>query len=101
MLSRHEVKRKRDIIHKPFWVKKWEKKISKIVQGVKSRGKHFREKWGLTDIRKLHDSLGKKIMVLYSKGGSLNSTRVQSLLARMQENWLQLDLFEAPLAGLP
>ena len=47
--------------------------VSKIVRGVKSRGKHFGgRKWGLADIRKWHDGLGKKITVLHSKRGSLN-----------------------------
>ena len=41
-------------------MKKSEKEISKIVRGVKSRGK----KWGLEDIRKPDGGLGKQIPIL-------------------------------------
>jgi len=45
--------------------KKSGKKISKIVLGVKSRGNHSGKKWGLADIRKPDDGLGKKTTVLH------------------------------------
>jgi len=46
-------------------MKKSEKKISKIVSGVKSEVKHFGKKWGLADTRKPDDGLGRKIPVLH------------------------------------
>jgi len=42
------------------WTKKSEKRISKIIWGVKQRGKHFGKKLGLADIRKPDDDLGNK-----------------------------------------
>ena len=40
-------------------MKKSEKKISKIVGGAQSTGRHFGKKWGLADTRKLDDGLRK------------------------------------------
>jgi len=42
------------------WTKKSEKRISKIIWGVKQRGKHFGKKLGLADVRKPDDDLGNK-----------------------------------------
>jgi len=42
------------------WTKKSEKRISKIIWGVKQRGRHFGKKSGLADIRKRDDDLGNK-----------------------------------------
>ena len=46
------------------WMKKSEKKISKIVRGVKSEVKRFGKKWGLADTGKPDDGLGKKLPAL-------------------------------------
>ena len=40
-------------------MKKSEKKISKIVGGAKSIGRHFGKKWGLADTRKPDDGFRK------------------------------------------
>jgi len=52
--------RTREIRYTRTGIKKSEKKISKIVRGVGLGGKHFGKKWGLADIRKPDDGLGRQ-----------------------------------------